>query len=230
VELVKRALDSDQPLQTALFKNSTKSINALEYLLFKAIGNTSIDQARAVRAAMLAVDHISTWLEEIAGFYRTAQDAFIDGGETTVNQLVNRLIDSSYRLKNWRVGEAGGLVKKYQGKVSPELLEYPFSDTSLDAIIAILQTHREIFKNDRNADLYSLGKERDVESELAFIQQKIDEALQAANSVPRPVTKYLTSEQYQHLFKQLEQLHNAYYFMLVDALGLNSQIIDADGD
>lgn len=228
-ELVERAIHSDQALPTALFKNSTKSINALEILLFKLPGGNSQLEGRRIDAALMAVNHISPWLEEIADFY-TSSHAFLSKGNQSISLVINRLINSSYKLKNWRVGEAGGLVKKYQDKPSSSHLEYVRSETSRDAIIAILNTHRDIVKNKNGADLMELGQQRGAETEIQSILQKIDQSLKIARDIPSPLKNNIESIGYKNLFKQLGQLHNAYYFMLVDALGLSSQIIDADGD
>ncbi len=226
-ELVQRALDGEQPLRVALFKNSTKSLNALEYLLFGQQSEQASE--RRVAAALLAVQHLEPWLEEIADFYQDDR-SFVEQGKPSMSKLVNRLIDSTYKLKNWRVGEAGGLVKKYQDKPSAKRLEYVHSGLSLDAIIAILETHQQLVNNEQDQDLMALGKAMQIGSEIGLIERKINEALQAARQMPRPLSAQVESDAYQQLFRQLTQLHNAYYFMLVDALGLDSQIIDADGD
>lgn len=75
-----------------------------------------------------------------------------------------------------------------------------------------------------------VGKKRGVESDIQFLLQKVDQAIAAAGAITQPVKDQLESESYILLFKQLDQLHKAYYFMLIDSLGLSSQIIDADGD
>lgn len=227
-ELLERALNSTQNMSTALFKNSTKSINALEYLLFHK-PSAPETAMRQIEGAQLAVGYIKPWIEEIVDFYQSDK-RFVNEGKESLNKLVNRLIESSYKLKNWRIGEAGGLVKKYQGKPSATRLEYVHSGLSLDAIQAILQTHKQVIDNDSDQDLQSLGKQLGVETEMNFINRKINEALKSAQTLKKPLAEKLTSEAYVDLFQKLTALHNAYYFMLIDSLGLNSQIIDADGD
>lgn len=227
-ELVRRALQSEQPISVALFKNSTKGINALEYLLFSDETISAIE-GRKQQAALLAVNHIMIWLEEIADFY--AQDtSFIAGGDRSLGLIVNRLIDSSYKLTNWRVGEAGGLVKKYQGQPDAQRLEYHRSGLSLQAIKAILSIHLRVINNADGSDLMAVGAERGVSSEMSFLDRNIKQVTATLEDIVPPLKQHIEDPRYQQLFRQLDRLHKAYYFMLIDALGLNASIIDADGD
>lgn len=227
-ELAERAIRGDQPMATELFKNSTKSINALEFFLYRVPSNEA-ETLRQLEGARLSVMHIQSWLEEVDDFYR-ADQRFLAEGEESLNKLVNSLIASSYRLKNWRVGEAGGFIKKYEGKPSGKRLEYTLSALSLDAIQAILEVHRQIIKNTSGDDLLGYGKGRGVGTEMEFTLAKIDNAIEAAAAIEKPLADQVENASFQRLYSSLEAMHNAYYFMLIDSLGLNSQIVDADGD
>ncbi len=226
---VRIALQSEEALPAAFYKNSSKSLNALEFLLFSGPDKTNPPTGKTLQAALLCIDHIDPWLAEITGVYQNSGD-FAGQQRKVLTLLVNRLIDSSYKLKNWRVGEAGGLVDKYRGKPSSARLEYVLSHTSLAAIIAILETHRKIVKNDKNLDLMSIARQSNVTSELRLLIDKIDQALLAARELATPLEDQLESPAYRKLFKALDELYNAYYFLLIEALNLNAQIIDADGD
>ncbi|MBV1928059.1 MAG: hypothetical protein KUG81_00900 [Gammaproteobacteria bacterium] len=229
---VEQALANTKPIEKVLFKYSTKSINALEYLLFAEPEKGSLLQAmdtRRIEAAKIAVDSIALWLGEIAQGYQST-DILLAENTASISQVVNALIDSSYKLANWRVGEAAGLSKKYAGKPSAQRLEYPFSNTSYRAIKSILQTHRKVIARDSTIDLLAIAQIHDAESEVLFIQKQIDRALEILTNMPRPLTKQIESPQFKALYKQLDKIHNAYYFILIDALNLNATIIDADGD
>lgn len=234
-DLVERAVNSDTVLQNSLFKNSTKSINALEYLLFSKPEKSSLldglmqRDERRIEASLIVVNNILTWLNEISGLYQSDQILLVDDSNS-IGLVVNALIDSSYKLANWRVGEAGGLVKKYQGKPSSAHLEYPVSSFSLIAIKAILQTHRKIIDREGEQDLLAVSREKSAETELLFIRKIIDQALIDIKEVPEPLSMHLEDKRYKKLYQRLSQLHDAYYFMLIDSLGLNVKIIDADGD
>lgn len=225
--LVSRAIAGNQDLQNALFKNSTKSINALEYLLFNI--DHKKDSSRYLDAAVISINHIGTWLEEIVDFYQSDKK-FVEQDKQSVSLLVNRLIDSSYKLRTWRVGEAGGFVKKYEGSPSADRLEYPLSSISLEAIISILDTHIKVIENKNTVDLLAIGKQSGAQAEIALILEKALAAKKAARALQSPLKTQIKRAEYKTLFTKLDELHNAYYFMLIDALGLKSQIIDADGD
>ncbi len=229
---LEQALGSNKPIEKVLFKYSTKSINALEYLLFADPEKNSLLQAmstRRIEAAQIAVDNIALWLGEIAQGYQST-DMLLAENTASISQVVNALIDSSYKLANWRVGEAAGVSKKYAGKTSAQRLEYPFSNTSYRAIKSILQTHRKIIDRDGAVDLLAIAKIKDAESEVLFIRKQIDRALEILTSIPQPLAEQIESQQFKALYKQLDKIHNAYYFILIDALNLNATIIDADGD
>ena len=212
---LEQALGSPKPIEKILFKYSTKSINALEYLLFPDPQQGTVEKAidtRRIEAAQIAVKNITFWLSEITQGYQSTNIAAAKS-TAIISQVVNALIDSSYKLANWRVGEAAGLNKKYSGKPSAQRLEYPASNTSFQAIRSILQTHRNVINRDDAIDLLDIARMNNAESELVFIQKQIDQ-----------------SHSFKALYKQLDKIHNAYYFILIDALNLNATIIDADGD
>ncbi len=229
---LEQALDSPKAIEKVLFKYSTKSINALEYLLFPDPQQSTEQKAidtRRIEAAKIAVNNITFWLSEITQGYQSINIATAKS-TAIISQVVNALIDSSYKLANWRVGEAAGLNKKYAGRPSAQRLEYPVSNTSFQAILSILKTHRKIINRDDAIDLLDIARMNNAESELIFIQKEIDQALDLLISIPQPLAEQIESQSFKTLYKQLDKIHNAYYFILIDALNLNATIIDADGD
>lgn len=232
---VQKALDSEAPLKSALFKYSTKSINALEYLLFSPPAKGTLLQdmqrreQRRINAALMAVDSVSSWLSEITQFYQSDTKLHKNPAHA-IGVVVNALIDSSYKLANWRVGEAAGLTKKYMGKPSAKRLEYPLSSSSRLAIEAILKTHRAIIDSPGEKDLLAVAGARNAATEMIFVRDKIDTALKSLTQLPPSLSQQVKSSEFAEFYKQLNAVHNAYYFMLIDALGLNAKIMDADGD
>lgn len=233
-KLIDHALKNKAPLNKVLFKYSTKSINALEVLLFAKTKDELIEllqqrNFRRINAALIVVNNMQLWLGEIAEFYQTDQKLKANPGHA-LGLVVNALIDSSYKLVNWRIGEAGGLAKKHFGKPSIKHLEYALSQSSLLAVKAILTTQRKIVDREGERDLLAISQVKNVSSELLSIRKQLDKALHLVDTLPLPLADNLKSEDYKTLHKTLEQLHNAYYFLLIDALGLSANIIDADGD
>ncbi|MDP6969446.1 MAG: imelysin family protein [Gammaproteobacteria bacterium] len=226
---VDKALASDMPLNKALFKHSNKGINALEVMLFPSQPISADLAARHMQGAQLASQTIAMWLGEIAAFYNTDQ-SFMAGGKSSLSLLVNRLIDSSYKLAYWRVGEAAGLTPKTKGTLHPQSLEFQRAKLSKAAIERILQTHQKIIRNPTGQDLMSVGKAVGVAADMAFLQTRLDATMAALQAVPEPFAEQLTSAAYKTLFNELAMLQNAYYFMLINSLNLEARILDADGD
>lgn len=226
---VEAALASDQPLAKALFKNSNRGINGLEIVLFPDTPVTGDAAKRRLQAAEIARANIEGWMYEIADFYQS-DTSFEKGGQASLSLLVNRLIDSSYKLANWRVGEAAGLTPKTKGTLNPSSLEFPYAQLSRASIEQILNTHEFVIKNDQDLDLVSVGKLVGVENDMAFLLNRIHAAQEALDAVASPLSDQLDTPEYKALYQELAMLQNAYYFMLINSLNLEARILDADGD
>ena len=226
---VEMALASDQPLKQALFKNSNRGINGLEIMLYPDTPVTGDDAMRRLQAAEIARANIEGWMYEIADFYES-DTRFVKGGKASLSLLVNRLIDSSYKLANWRVGEAAGLTPKTKGSLNPSSLEFPYAQLSHASVERILNTHARVIKNDADLDLMSVGKLAGVGNDMAFLVTRIQAAQSALEAVPAPLVDQIETPEYKALFNQLAMLQNAYYFMLINSLNLEARILDADGD
>ncbi|MEM7564774.1 MAG: imelysin family protein [Pseudomonadota bacterium] len=224
-ETLNPILRSNKKLATAMFKSSSKSINALEYLLFENMDQNS----RRWEAILVSIAFIRTWLDEIDQFYLN-DGSFVQGGEKSLALLVNALVDSSYRLLNWRIGEPAGLVKKYRGKPAYERLEYYRSGFSGLAIQSILKTHARVFSiGVESGYLSTEGRNQGLE-EITFVRGLIESALEAAAQLPVNQTTDVTSSEFNQVFQRVEALHKAYYLLLIDAMGFEGKIVDADGD
>lgn len=226
---VEIALTSEQPLKQALFKNSNRGINGLEIMLYPDTPVTGAAATRRLQAAEIARANIEGWIYEIADFYES-DTSFVKGGKASLSLLVNRLIDSSYKLANWRVGEAAGLTPKTKGTLNPSSLEFPYAQLSHASVERILRTHELVIKNDRGLDLVSVGKIAGVGSDMEFLVTRIQTAQKALDAVPAPLVDQVETPEYKALFNELAMLQNAYYFMLINSLNLEARILDADGD
>jgi predicted lipoprotein len=218
-------LQSDNDLKKAMFKSSSKGINALEIFLFDELP----DSERRWRAALISVQHISDWLSEINRFYQSDK-SFVQGQAQSVEMLINALIDSSYRLSNWRIGEPAGRVAKYRDQPSTERLEYHTSGLSMSAIHSILETHHQVFQIAQDTGYFSETGRSEGLSEVRFVMTKIEQALDASRTVSIEPELDVESVEFIDLFNRVEALHKAYYFLLLDALKLQGKIVDADGD
>lgn len=243
-----RSLISTKNIKTALFKNSTKSINALEYIIFAGTDTKQILESmqtnnfRRIHMAQFINNTIKKHLVKIHQFYlydslekNKENNQFVSQGKKSIEDLVNVLIDSSYKLLTWRVAEPAGLSDKYKDKPSVQHLEYYWSKSSFLAIEAILLSYQNILNSEKFLDLGDLGISQGVAEEMASVQKNITIAInrnQALLSMSQEhsLSQILLTPEYRQLYKALNRLHNSFYILLIEALGLQSKIIEADGD
>ena len=218
-----RILLSSDSLDIALFKNSTKSINALEYLLFKPAQKT----ARQKEMIVYILKHIGKHLKSIEVFYMNNKTLFMQDEQKMNAIIMNALIESSYKLKEWRVGDPAGLSRKYKGDPKNSRSEYPVSKLSYKAIEAVLLAHQEMIGQQKFVNFSSVVHNAGADEALSGIRNNIKNALNDLHAAP---AYDFNSEEIKNLYKELTTLHNAYYISLIAALKVTSKILDSDGD
>lgn len=243
--LLHRAVNSTKDIKRALFKNSTKSIGALEYMLFYSDSGNVFDithtkASRRIKMAQYINTRLIQHLNEINQFYYNDvfnKKLFVGKGKKSVEDLVNVLIDSSYKLLTWRVAEPGGFSDKYNGKPSAQNLEYHLSKSSFLAIESILTSFKNVLDNSQHPDLGDLGAAQGVAEKIASVQRNIVIAyeknkivMQTMSNKGLNLSEILLTNEYKNLYRALVRLHNSFYILLIDSLGLKAKIIEADGD
>ena len=218
---MQRAIESKDAVEIALFKNSFKTINALEYVLFD---KSMTERKRQI--ALFIVQRIKSNVEEILYVYKNDSKRFLSEFKWSNDVIINMLIDSSFKLRDWRVGDSSGHSRKYKGKANNTRAEYYKSNLSKEAIETILLTHQSIM-NSKEYDFGDMLNKNGFKKEVALIQQKINESLGNL--------KYLKDDNFEDkniakLYVSLDELHKAYYLSLVNAVGVSTKILDADGD
>lgn len=218
---MQRAIDSKDAPRVALFKNSFRTINALEYVLFN-------DDLVTQREKLLAVEILNSMisnLEDIKEIY----EGYIkspDQSEKWENaMIINTLIASSYRLKEWRIGDASGFSTKYKNDPKNKRAEYFLSKNSFNAIKAILEAHNEVIGNQKYYNFASMSKEAGAKSQIKEAQDAIAKTFVEI--------KKLKNDDFSNgkaLFLSAKAIHNAYYLSLVEELSVTAKILDADGD
>lgn len=217
---MQRVIDSNSEIKNALFKNSFKTINALEYVYYN---NKDLSQ-REVDIAKEILNSIISNLEDMKEVYSSFEESNKD--EIEENALViNAVIASSYRLKEWRIGNPAGLSAKYKNNPNNSRAEYLTSQNSFNAIYAILEAMQDIITKKEFKNLYTLATND---------SQKED--LNLANSLIEDMKKELAKlekddfSKAQNLFEKASQLHDLFYATIIQKLGLIPTILDADGD
>lgn len=217
---MKKAIESKDDIKMALFKNSFKTVNALEYVLFndKDISKREKDLSIAI------LDSIILHLQNINRVYKNYLVAPKD--EKWENALViNTLIASSYRLKEWRIGNASGNSSKFKNEPKNERAEYFLSQNSFAAIDAILESHKQIVEKHKYYDFATYSMDKGAAIELLAVIDKINEMQEELRKLPVDDFTKATN-----LFNLAKELHNNYNISLIAKLSITGKILDADGD
>ena len=218
---MKMVIESKDDAKTALFKNSFKTINALEYVIF----NDNEISKREKELSIVILNSMISHLEEIKTVYETYLLKPTKDEKWENALVINTLISSSYRLKEWRIGNASGNSSKFKNDVKNERAEYFLSQNSFNAIDAILEAHNQIVKKNQYYDFAAFVMDKGAAIELLVVIDKIKEMQDELKVLPKDdFTKA------NKLFNSAKDLHNAYYVSLIEQLSITGKILDADGD
>ena len=221
---MQRVIDSKSDIKTALFKNSFKTVNALEYVLYSKNSISSLSH-REKELANEILKSIVLNLEDIKSSY----EDYLKNPTKSVQEenaiLINTLIASSYRLKEWRVGNPAGLSSKFKNDSKNNRAEYFLSQNSFEAIDAILEAQKEIIEQKEYKNLNDLAKEKNALNDLKNVLNSINEAKDILKSLPKD--DFTNGKK---LFDTVSSIHDLYYITIIEKLGLKPDILDADGD
>lgn len=228
-EDVENALNQSNDVSAALFKNSSKSLTALEYLLFV----TSNNSQRKIDAIKAVVSNLKSKASTIASFY-VSNTKFTSDDKEASNAIVNVLIDSTFKLKEWRIGEASGIALKFKDSPDPARLEYAKSGLSLEAIKAILLAHQDVMGERSYGNFGSFASEHGAAAVVTQIRGQLNAALATANAFGTPLESAITTSgsdaKVEKLYNEVKVLQELYFTSLIQALNLTAEIIEADGD
>ena len=214
-------IEDNEDLSISLYKNSHKTINALEYILF----TQDLSNERVKDIALLITDKLEDNLEEIYNGYLENKTKFLKDEVTANAMMLNSLIENSYKIKEWRVGDPAGLSRKFKAKPSNERAEYSISKNSIVAIQSILNTHLTVLDNQEFPNFGSMIRSYSVNDELNDAVKYLKSSL--IN------TKMVQNDDFSNskkLYKSLKKLHATYYISLIGKLKVTAKILDADGD
>ncbi|RXJ87244.1 imelysin family protein [Arcobacter sp. CECT 8985] len=221
---IKRAIKSTDKPQIALFKNSNKSINAVEFMLYKSDKKLTKREKVLLSYMLKAIESHLKQIQSVYADYAKNNKETID--EKTGNgAIINTLIDSTYKLKEWRVGEPAGLTMKYKNDPDNKRGEYYLSQQSFAAIKAILDAHEQVigdqkYKNFATMAIYSGAKKQVIQVRDAIKKAKAELAKLKTDDFSNA----------QNLYKALVDFHNSYYLSLIEQLSVTAKILEADGD
>lgn len=212
----------------SLYKNSHKGITALEYTLFDRNVSDSdmLVKMNIIRreSAITIAQTISLNLKKVQEYYLT-KSTFLKDNDKAISLVLNQLVDNAYKLKEKRIGDAGGFTLKFKDNPDATRLEYYKSVNSLASIKEILLTHKSIMQNGLS-DIAALGN---ASSEAEAILSKIDEALAICNSYSGSLESNIASAKTRELFDAAAYLQNN-YTALINGLNFEQDLLEADGD
>ena len=214
-------IDEKEDLSISLYKNSHKTINALEYILF----TKDLSNKRIKNIALIISDKLEENLNEIYNGYIETKDKFLKDEITANAMMLNALIENSYKIKEWRVGDPAGLSRKFRGKPSNERAEYAISKNSIVAIESILNTHLTVLDNQKFKNFGSMIRSYEVSEELNDAIKYLKQSLQNSKEIKND--DFTNAKK---LYKSLKKLHATYYISLIGKLKVTAKILDADGD
>jgi hypothetical protein len=216
-----RAIASDSAPETALFKNSYRTLTALDDLMFS--GEWS---PRRAALSQVAVATVCGRLETLRDGYKTHRADFLGDPDKALALLINAEIQNIYKTREWRIGEVVGLTKKTLGKVLPENAQYPYNTgASWAAIGAMLETHEALLSADAVPNIATIaaasGGIGQVQTALASARAAYDGASAA---------DYTDTAKMVALFVALQKVQKAFYDHVALSLGVSAGLVDADGD
>ena len=210
-----------EDLSLALYKNSHKTINALEYLLF----TKDLKNPRVKAMALMMIDAIHQNLTEIYEGYKEEKAHFVSNEQNANAMMLNALIESAYKLKEWRVGDPAGLSHKFRGKPDNRRAEFQISKNAMVAIEAILKTHLQVLDKQNFENFGSMIRSYQVTDELQNAITALKSALAESQKI-----KNDDFSQAAALYESLKKLHTTYFISLIGKLKITSKILDSDGD
>lgn len=233
--------------------STSVGLGAMAYLLFDpqggsaAVLQTFMDgphvQRRHQLLAMLADNAqqqgsalLLIWLPEGQNYAQTFIDAAMDGGELqgSMNMLVNHMIYDLENIIASRLGKPAG--KRSNDMVRPDLVEAPFSQTSLPRIIATVEGIQRAFSGGAGLGFDDYLDYLDAQYESrplsTAINDQFDATLNALRAIDGPLETAVETDRDQ-VDRALEELNKLLVLLKVDManhLGVTLTFNDNDGD
>ncbi len=220
---ITRLLSSNKKPESILYKNSYKSLTALETVLFSK-GKWTNRHQEFVKPM---VDALCYHIKEIDEFYRDPnnQKKFVTNSNNAIQMMLNRLIGQTFKLKDWRLGEPVGLTKKYLNKPDVNRSEYPLSNLSIKAALAIVEAQDALVGKQDFANFATLLKNRDLSKELDSVDGKIKKVKTSLQDLTS-----FNAQNIKPIMADLSSLQYDYGTTILKKLPIVGQILEADGD
>lgn len=208
-------------IEKRLYKNSYKSINAMEYVLFNHATDTT-ENYRPHINKMLAImaSALHTHFAAIHRGYRDYKNHIIANPEEAIGYLLSVFSQRQYQLINWRIVKVEKSIPKKSIHMDSHFPEYRYSGLSLPAIIAILQVQEA---------LLSLLSKQQIINAYEDIH-RVREQLRYSMSLVSRLEKQPTADGVMQLYQVNQTILGIYYDVIIVKLKFIREVLDADGD
>ena len=220
-EQLDRAIKSKDEIRVVLFKNSLKSINALEYMLF----SKDIKNIRENKITITILDRIISHLNDIKDEYILQKAKFLNDLKKANAVTINAIIQNTYKLKEWRVGDIAGFTKKYEDNPDNKRAEYFLSKNSSNAIEAVLNTYKNILDNKEFTDYGDYLIRLTDGKEMKRLRESLNKSLELVKQI-----KNDDFSNAKELYENINTIHVVLFVEMLEELSINAKILDADGD
>lgn len=222
-ESLDQIVEGDLPPASALYKNSYKTLRALDDVMFSGPWSPRREQMTG-----FITSKVCKRLAQVTEGYRAHRGDFLADPEKALSLLINAEIESLYKTRDWRIGQIIGLTKKSLGQQQLDKQEYPYSQASWPVIGAIIATHEQLLDADQQPNIASIARVKRADEELSLVQKGLSETALAYQAVP--LDKGFDLQATIPVFQGLLDTQKAFYRHLVGRIGVTANIIDADGD
>ncbi|MDA7747044.1 hypothetical protein N8878_06920 [Psychromonas sp.] len=222
-ESIERLVARDTKASTALYKNSYKTMGAIDSVMFS--GEWS---ERRKEFAEIMVANVCKRLTQISDGYKANRDAFLFDVDRGLSLVVNAEIEHIYKTRDWRIAQVSGLTKTNPGAAKPETQQYPYSEASWVFIGGILETNHQLLAESQQPNVASIAYEKEGKAGIKAVQMALEAATLAYKNTP--IDHDFNSKDMALVSQKLSELQTTFYQHLVSQIGVSANLIDADGD
>lgn len=222
-ETIERLVGRDTKASTALYKNSYKTMGAIDSVMFS--GEWS---ERRKELAEVMVENVCKRFTQISDGYKDSRDAFLSDVDRGLSLVVNAEIEHIYKTRDWRIAQVSGLTKANLGETKPEHQQYPHSQASWAFIGGILETNKQLLAEDQQPNVATIAYGKNGHEGINAVQVALEASLLAYKNTPADHNFNLNDMI--PVFQGLLDVQKAFYRHLVSEVGVSANLIDADGD
>ena len=178
--------------------------------------------------SQVAAETVCARLQTLHDDYVTQREAYLGDPKKAMASMIDAVIQSTYKTRDWRIGQVAGLTRKTLGKTLPENAQFPNNlEASWAAIGAIIDTHRRLLIKGTSINITTLaiGSGR---GDLPQVQETLQEAQAAYDAAT--FSDYTGAEKMEPLYAALKDVQSALYDHVAGSLGVSAGLVDSDGD